>query len=191
MGKMIANEGGAITCKFNSFEEDNTVPYSNLPSEIGEYPEFDDAVSGYNKGAFYFALAVGCCIIINFGISTDFLINGDGVYNYNLGSRTVTGLLTVRPACGAKAQPAAPDASLATEHYAREHQGAGLFVIRAIKLFKRMVRDAAAMAPLLRSRARCRAISMFSVVPVSYNVVDEMCKERKPRQLDPIDISPA
>jgi len=27
-GKMIANEGGAVTCKFNSFEEDNTVPYS-------------------------------------------------------------------------------------------------------------------------------------------------------------------
>jgi hypothetical protein len=25
---MIANEGGAVTCKFNSFEEDNTVPYS-------------------------------------------------------------------------------------------------------------------------------------------------------------------
>ena len=38
---------------------------------------------------------------------------------------------------------------------------------------------------------RCRAISMFSVVPVSYNVVDEMCKERKPRDLDPIDVSPA
>lgn len=29
---------------------------------------------------------------------------------------------------------------------------------------------------------------MFSVVPLSYNVVDEMCKERKPRQLDPIEI---
>jgi hypothetical protein len=36
-----------------------------------------------------------------------------------------------------------------------------------------------------------RAISMFSVVPVSYNVVDEMCKERKPRELDPIELSPA
>ena len=36
-----------------------------------------------------------------------------------------------------------------------------------------------------------RAISMFSVVPVSYNVVDEMCKERKPRELDPIALSPA
>ena len=32
------------------------------------------------------------------------------------------------------------------------------------------------------------AISMFSVVPVSYNVVDEMCKERKARQLDPIEV---
>jgi hypothetical protein len=29
-GKMIANEGGAITCKFNSFEEDNNAPI--LPS---------------------------------------------------------------------------------------------------------------------------------------------------------------
>jgi hypothetical protein len=27
---MIANEGGAITCKFNSFEEDNNAPI--LPS---------------------------------------------------------------------------------------------------------------------------------------------------------------
>ena len=42
-----------------------------------------------------------------------------------------------------------------------------------------------------RSRLRRRAISMFSVVPVSYNVVDEMCKERKPRDLDPIDVSAA
>jgi len=76
--------------------EDNTVPYSNLPAEVGDYPEFEDAVAGYNKGAFYFALAVGFCIVVNFGMSTDVLINGDGTYNYNLGSRTVTGLLTVR-----------------------------------------------------------------------------------------------
>ena len=80
----------------NHLSEDNTVPYSNLPSEINEYPDFEDAVAGYNRGAFYFALAVGCCIVINFGLSADFLINGDGVYNYNLGSRTITGLLTVR-----------------------------------------------------------------------------------------------
>jgi hypothetical protein len=80
----------------NHLSEDNTVPYSNLPTEINEYPEFEDAVAGYNRGAFYFALAVGCCIVINFGLSADFLINGDGVYNYNLGSRTITGLLTVR-----------------------------------------------------------------------------------------------
>ena len=43
----------------------------------------------------------------------------------------------------------------------------------------------------LLTRALRRAISMFSVVPLSYNVVDEMCKERKPRELDPIDVSPA
>jgi hypothetical protein len=32
---------------------------------------------------------------------------------------------------------------------------------------------------------------MFSVVPVSYNVVDEMCKERKARQLDPVELNMA
>ena len=95
----------------NHLSEDNTVPYSNLPAEIGEYPEFEDAVAGYNRGAFYFALAVGCCIIINFGMSTDFLVNGDGVYNYNLGSRTITGLLTVRLAARWAGVRAAADAS--------------------------------------------------------------------------------
>ena len=79
------------------------------------------------------------------------------------------------------------------EHYARQHQGVGLLIIRAIKLLKRMVRCVA----LRRWRgaeltlALRRAISMFSVVPVSYNVVDEMCKERKPRDLDPIELNPA
>jgi hypothetical protein len=76
--------------------EDNGVAYNNLPEEIAAYGEFEDAVAGYNRGAFYFALAVGSSVVINFIISTDFLINGDELYNYNLGSRTITGLLTVR-----------------------------------------------------------------------------------------------
>jgi hypothetical protein len=80
----------------NHLSEDNAVAYSNLPDEIAAYGEFEDAVAGYNRGAFYFALAVATSIVINFGITTDFLINGDELYNYNIGSRTITGLLTVR-----------------------------------------------------------------------------------------------
>ena len=128
----------------NHLSEDNTVPYSNLPSEVNEYPEFEDAVAGYNRGAFYFALAVGCCIAINFGMSSKFLIKGDGVYNYNLGSRTITGLLTVRFAAHRASHSCEQRltclACLPAEHYAREHQGAGLLIIRAIKLLKCMVR---------------------------------------------------
>lgn len=127
--------------------EDNTVPYSNLPAEVGDYPEFEDAVAGYNKGAFYFALAVGFCIVVNFAMSTDVLINGDGTYNYNLGSRTVTGLLTVRmnepPRRSAASRAADASRSCCAEHYAREHQGCRLPVIRAAELFKRLVRGAA------------------------------------------------
>ena len=160
----------------NHLSEDNTVPYSNLPSEIGEYPEFDDAVRGYNKGAFYFALAVGCCIVINFGLSTDFLINGDGVYNYNLGSRTITGLLTVRFA--------ARYACLLGFHLTRTRAPQNTMLVSTKVL--------GYLSYARLSYANEWAISMFSVVPVSYNVVDEMCKERKARQLDPIEVmSPA
>jgi hypothetical protein len=35
-------------------------------------------------------------VSVNFIISAEFLINGDEFYNYNLGSRTITGLLTAR-----------------------------------------------------------------------------------------------
>ena len=121
--------------------EDNSVAYNNLPSEVAAFAEFEDAVAGYNRGAFYFALAVATFIIINFGMTTDFLINGDEVYNYNLGSRTITGLLTVRPSAPvASAGTLTLRARATAEHDAREHQGAGLPVLRTLELCQRMVR---------------------------------------------------
>ena len=129
--------------------EDNSVPYNNLPDEIAAYGEFEDAVAGYNRGAFYFALAVATFIVINFGMTTDFLINGDEVYNYNLGSRTITGLLTNTMLVSTKV--------LGYLSYAR------------------------------LSYANAWAISMFSVVPLSYNTVDDIHKVHTVRTLDPVD----
>lgn len=128
--------------------EDNSMAYNNLPSEVAAYTEFEDAVAGYNRGAFYFALAVGTCIVINFGMTTDFLIKGDEVYNYNLGSRTITGLLTNTMLVSTKV--------LGYLSYAR------------------------------LSYANAWAISMFSVVPLSYNTVDDTHKARQVKTLDPV-----
>jgi hypothetical protein len=136
--------------------EDNSVAYNNLPDEISAYGEFEDAVAGYNRGAFYFALAVGSSVVINFIISTDFLINGDEVYNYNLGSRTITGLLTVRARAVrvllcvswrvVRQAEWAFVCLCGTEHDACEHQSAGLPLLRATILRKRMVRCLGAQA---------------------------------------------
>ena len=197
--------------------EDNGVAYNNLPEEIAAYGEFEDAVAGYNRGAFYFALAVGSSVFINFIISTDFLINGDEVYNYNLGSRTITGLLTVRVCmcmcmcmrtlcfvlrCGVLTQARAVWVC-GTEHDACQHKSVGLPLLRATILRKRMVRRAARKTQrrllyvLLGPNAcscspaalrACRAISMFSVVPLSYNTVDDVHKVRVVKTLSPIDI---
>jgi hypothetical protein len=43
MGKMIANEGGAITCKFNSSREDNTATLAwpggmSVTKQLGKSP---------------------------------------------------------------------------------------------------------------------------------------------------------
>jgi hypothetical protein len=149
----------------NHLNEDNAVPYSNLPDEIAAYGEFEDAVAGYNRGAFYFALAVGILIVLNFALTTDFLVKGDEVYNYNLGSRTITGLLTVRHAargrirmCRMRADAGASLCScLCAEHDAREHQGYRLPVLRAAVLRQRLVRRHRLRAPwsCLRARVPC------------------------------------
>ena len=74
-------------------------------------------------------------IICNFAVSTYFLIKGDESYNYNIGSRTITGLLTNTMLVSTKV--------IGYVSYAR------------------------------LSKTHDWAISMFSVIPVSYNVVDE------------------
>lgn len=124
----------------NTLEEDNNVPYNNLQSELDGYPEYQEAVEVYNRGCFYFALSVAILIVVNFGMSTDFLINGDEVYNYNLGTRTVTGLLTNTMLVSTKV--------IGYLSYAR------------------------------LSYANNWSISMFTVVPLSYNRLDDSKKRR-------------
>jgi len=119
----------------NHLEEDNTVPYSSLPEQIQPYEELEHANKGYNSTAFAYAASVMLFIICNFAVSTYFLINGDEFYNYNIGSRTITGLLTNTMLVSTKV--------IGYVSYAR------------------------------LSKTHDWAISMFSVIPVSYNVVDE------------------
>ena len=119
----------------NHLEEDNTVPYSSLPEQIQPYEELEAANKGYNSTAFAYAAAVMLSVMCNFGISTYFLIKGDEFYNYNIGSRTITGLLTNTMLVSTKV--------IGYVSYAR------------------------------LSKTHDWAISMFSVIPVSYNVVDE------------------
>ena len=119
----------------NHLEEDNTVPYSSLPEQIQPYEELEQANKGYNRAAFLYATAVMLSVMCNFGVSTYFLINGDEFYNYNIGSRTITGLLTNTMLVSTKV--------IGYVSYAR------------------------------LSKTHDWAISMFSVIPVSYNVVDE------------------
>jgi len=131
--------------------EDNNIPYNNLPQELARYKEFVTLVAGFNRGAYGFACMVMLFVVINFGMTTDFLINGDEVYNYNLGTRTITGLLTNTMLVSTK-------------------------VIGYLS-YSRL------------SYVNEWAISMFSVVPLSYNVVDEMQREREVRKLSPLDYS--
>lgn len=80
----------------NALEEDQSVAYNHLPDELENMPEFRDTLETHNRIAFYLAGIVFIMVVVNFGVSTEFLINGDQFYNYNLGTRTITGLLTVR-----------------------------------------------------------------------------------------------
>jgi hypothetical protein len=119
----------------NHLDENNEVPYSSLPEQIQPYEELERANKGYNSTAFAYAASVMLFIICNFAVSTYFLINGDEFYNYNIGSRTITGLLTNTMLVSTKV--------IGYVSYAR------------------------------LSKTHDWAISMFSVIPVSYNVVDE------------------
>jgi len=87
-----------------------------------------------------------CLVVCNFAVSAYFLIKGDAAYNYNIGSRTITGLLTNTMLVSTKV--------IGYVSYAR------------------------------LSKAHDWAISMFSVIPVSYNVVDEtyVVNHAKPEQ---------
>jgi hypothetical protein len=118
----------------NHLEEDNTVPYSSLPEQIQPYEDLEKTNKEYNRAAYGYALAVMSSVIVNFAISTYFLIKGDQFYNYNIGSRTVTGLLTNTMLVSTKV--------------------VGYFSYARL------------------SKTHDWAISMFSVIPVSYNVVD-------------------
>lgn len=77
-------------------EEDQSVPYNNLPEEMATAAEMSNTNAFYNKLAYYLSLTLFTLVIVNFVVSTEFLINGDDAYNYNLGTRTIVGLLTVR-----------------------------------------------------------------------------------------------
>lgn len=54
-------------------------------------------VRSYNVGAFAFASSLAGMIVLNLSLSTYFLVNGDGDYNYNIGSRC-------RPGQGCRSQ---------------------------------------------------------------------------------------
>ena len=125
------------TWMINNLEEDNGVPYDSLPAEIEKAgdTEVAEAVYSYNLGAFIMASLVMTFVIINFGVSADFLINGDGTYNYSLGARTIVGLLTNTMLVSTKV--------IGYLSYAR------------------------------LSYANAWAISMFTVVPLSYNRLDD------------------
>ncbi len=83
-------------------------------------------------------------VACNFVVSTYFLIKGDNVYNYNIGSRTTTGLLTNTMLVSTKI--------------------VGYFSYARL------------------SKTQDWAISMFSVIPVSYNCVDENYKIHHAKQ---------
>ena len=122
----------------NHLEEDNTVPYSSLPEQIKPYDELRKQNTDYNGGAYSYASGVTITVMMNFIISAVFLIHGDGTYNYNIGSRTITGLLTNTMLVSTKI--------------------VGYFSYSRL------------------SKTNDWAISMFSVIPVSYNCVDENYK---------------
>ncbi len=102
---------------------------------LHRYEDLEKANKEYNRSAYGYAVAVMFCIVVNFAVSTYFLMEGDEFYNYNIGSRTITGLLTNTMLVSTKV--------IGYFSYAR------------------------------LSKTHDWAISMFTVIPLSYNVVDE------------------
>ena len=79
----------------NHLEEDNTVPYSALPEQVQPYAELEATNKAYNRQAYSCSVAVMLVVVCNFIVSTIFLnIKGDEFYCYNMGWRTIMGLLT-------------------------------------------------------------------------------------------------
>ena len=70
------------------------LPYNHLPTIYDAYPAIKRNVLDMNTGAFLFASFMTFCIVCNIIISSVFLFYGDGQYNYNLGSRTITTTIT-------------------------------------------------------------------------------------------------
>lgn len=138
------------TWMINNLEEDNSVPYDNLPSEIGDDEDMQGSVYGYNLGAYIMAGFVMMFVIINFGVSADFLINGDEVYNYNLGTRTIVGMMTNTMLVSTKV--------IGYLSYAR------------------------------LSYSNAWAISMFTVVPLSYNRLDDSRRKREMKTIADIPV---
>lgn len=75
-------------------EEEESLPYNHLPTMYEAYPNVKANVMSLNLGAFLFASCVCFSVLANFVITSVFLFEGDELYNYNLGSRTVTALIT-------------------------------------------------------------------------------------------------
>ena len=163
-------------------EEDQSVPYNNLPEEMTTAIEMRDTNAAYNKTAYYLSLLLFLLVIVNFIVSAEFLIDGDNAYNYNLGTRTIVGLLTVR-------RGAPPSA--ARHSHACCVQNTMLVSTKVVGYFSysrlSFYNDWCAVANYLRwpvpcSPPRDRGISMFTVVPLSYNRIDDAMKKREVRQ---------
>lgn len=127
-------------------QEDNSVPYDSLPHEIKGYEEFETIVGEFNVGAYAYASTLMFMIVCNLTLSTYFLLEGDGYYNYSLGSRTITGLLTNTMLVSTK--------------------------IMGFWSYARL------------SYENSWAISLFTVIPLSYNRVDDEYKERKVKTVE-------
>lgn len=127
------------TWMINHLEQDESVPYSNLPNLLKAYPDIDSDVQAMNNGAYSYALAVALAVLSNFVMSTVLFMYGDGSFVYNIGSRTTTGLLTNTMLVSTR--------------------------VYGYLSYARM------------SKENGWAISMFTVIPTSYNTIDENTKE--------------
>ena len=78
----------------NHLEQDVTASYTALPEQVQPYAELEATNKAYNRQAYSCSVAVMLVVVCNFIVSTIFLIKGDEFYCYNMGWRTIMGLLT-------------------------------------------------------------------------------------------------